>query len=264
MIEGERGRPGYFQSMTGFLYPVVQIGYKDANSACHGYHSHESDALLIARPCFNRSGTTWLYQPAHFYRGGAGISSHTFDAGGGRGDTKAVRSLLRQGESVNAVSPQGTALTQAAQAGQKEVVLLLLKEGADPNLGQAESGSSPLHQAAASGDVQSIRVLVAAGAKLDQRDAADLTPLAYAVRNGSLPAAKALIAAGADVNAVVQGRSLLMHVAAQGALLMAQVLIKAGADVNYQAVSGETALSLAREHRQEDLEMLLLQSGARS
>ncbi len=180
------------------------------------------------------------------------------------GDTKAVRSLLRQGESVNAVSPQGTALTQAAQAGQKEVVLLLLKEGADPNLGQAESGSSPLHQAAASGDVQSIRVLVAAGAKLDQRDAADLTPLAYAVRNGSLPAAKALIAAGADVNAVVQGRSLLMHVAAQGALLMAQVLIKAGADVNYQAVSGETALSLAREHRQEDLEMLLLQSGARS
>ena len=180
------------------------------------------------------------------------------------GDTKAVRRLIKQGESVNAVAPQGTALTEAAQAGQKDMVLLLLQEGADPNLGRAESGSSALHQAAAAGDVQSIRVLVAAGAKLDQRDTADLTPIAYAVRNGSLPATKALIAAGADVNVVMQGKSLLMHVVAQGSLLMAQVLIQAGADVNYQAASGETALTLARDRRQEDLEMLLLQSGARS
>lgn len=180
------------------------------------------------------------------------------------GDTKAVRNLLNQGQPVNAVAPQGTALTAAAQAGQKEVVLLLLQAGADPNLEQAENGRSALHQAAASGDVQSIRLLVAAGAKLDKRDASDMTPIAYAVSNGSLPAAKALIAAGADVNVVIRGRSLLMHVVDQGSLLMAQVLIRAGADVNYQDASGQTALSLAQKRRLEDLEMLLLQSGARS
>lgn len=179
------------------------------------------------------------------------------------GDVAQVERLIKQGEPVNAVTDQGTALTRAAAGGHREVVRRLLIAGADPNLGVDQGQPSPLHYMVAAGDTQSMRALILSGAALDHPDANGLTPLALAARNGSLSVAKVLIQAGANVNAVYQGKSLLMHAVQQNSLLMAQVLIKAGADVNYRAEDGETALSLARRKRFVDLEMLLLQSGAR-
>jgi uncharacterized protein len=180
------------------------------------------------------------------------------------GNLSTVSSLVRKGESVNAVTGQGTALTKAAKAGHRDVVLALVRAGADPNLGVDEGQPSPLHHMTAAGELQGIRALIAAGANLDHRDEQGMTPLAIAAKNGNLPVARALIGGGANVNSVIQGRSLLMLVVERNSLLMAQVLIKAGADVNYRSSAGDTALQIAQGKNMADLVMLLVQSGARA
>jgi len=62
----------------------------------------------------------------------------------------------------------------------------------------------------------------------------------------------------------MDGRSLLMQAVELNSLLMAQILIRAGADVNFRSQTGMTALTIARDRQLGDLEMLLVQSGARS
>ena len=56
----------------------------------------------------------------------------------------------------------------------------------------ATSPESPLHRAAATGDVAVIRKLVADGAELDARDAAQRTPLLRATHGNHVAAAKVL------------------------------------------------------------------------
>jgi hypothetical protein len=65
------------------------------------------------------------------------------------------------------------------------------------------ANSSPLHQAAATGDTVKIaRLVKARGAKLDGRDGHGRTPLMVAAHGRRHGAARALIAAGADLNAL--------------------------------------------------------------
>jgi hypothetical protein len=62
---------------------------------------------------------------------------------------------------------------------------------------------SPLHVAAAFGPVESVQVLLKAGAKVDAADSRGLTPLGFALASEtpSLPVVRALLKAGASVNA---------------------------------------------------------------
>jgi hypothetical protein len=54
-----------------------------------------------------------------------------------------------------------------------------------------------------------------------------------------------------------------MHAVADENTLIAQQLIAAGADVNSIDQSGETALSIARQAGFFDLDLMLVQAGAR-
>ncbi len=86
----------------------------------------------------------------------------------GDGDMAKVEALLAQGASPNAIGIDGvgTALGEAAAAGHKDTVLLLLKHGANPNKGDASpSRTRPLSQAKAGGDEEIIQLLIQAGAK---------------------------------------------------------------------------------------------------
>ncbi len=87
-------------------------------------------------------------------------------------------------------------------------------------------------------------------------------PRRRAARNGHLSVVRVLLAAGANVNVSQGGRSLLMHVVDSGDMLTAEMLLAAGADVNYRSGDGMTALDVARENGNRDLEMLLIQAGA--
>ena len=80
------------------------------------------------------------------------------------------------------------AMAIAAQYGDVEIMRLLLDAGVDPNrynpLG-GHSHSTPLHQAAGSGHLASVRLLVERGANLDWKDTMwDATPAGWAQHEG--------------------------------------------------------------------------------
>lgn len=77
------------------------------------------------------------------------------------------------------------ALALASQLGRTDVVRLLLDAGEDPNRFNPEdfhSHSTPLHQAALVGHLETVRLLVERGAKLDVKDKIyESTPLGWAL-----------------------------------------------------------------------------------
>ncbi|WP_094705578.1 ankyrin repeat domain-containing protein [Hahella sp. CCB-MM4] len=180
------------------------------------------------------------------------------------GDMGRVQSLISSGSRINVVSPIGSPLDVAARQKNADAVLMLLKAGADPNVGLRNGQPSPLHYMTEQGETNAVRALTVAGAELDYPMGSGATSLALAIQHGHLSTAKALIKAGADVNAVVEGKSLLMMVVEQNSLLMAQMLVDSGVDINFQNDEGLSALTLAQQKGFVDLQMLLLQSGARS
>jgi hypothetical protein len=80
------------------------------------------------------------------------------------------------------------ALALAAQFGHVEIVRLLLDAGEDPNRYNPVGGhshSTPLHQAAAAGNEEMVRLLVERGARLDMKDILwHGTPAGWAAHEG--------------------------------------------------------------------------------
>ena len=68
-------------------------------------------------------------------------------------------------------------------------------------------GRSPLHLAAAKGDVETVKVLVAAGAALDARDRSGSTPLHLAAAGQHTDVVKLLIESGADASGRNESRA---------------------------------------------------------
>ncbi|GAA3965988.1 ankyrin repeat domain-containing protein [Allohahella marinimesophila] len=154
-----------------------------------------------------------------------------------------------------------TAVLSAVSKGDTQRLVNQLAEGADPNVISPENQETPLHIAARRGDSRAVQALAASGADLDARSSDGATPLALAITNGHLSTSKALIRAGARVNTEYQDKPLLMIVVEQGSLLMAQVMLSAGASVNARDADGDTALMVAVKKNNEDMQMLLRQSG---
>jgi hypothetical protein len=88
------------------------------------------------------------------------------------------------------------ALALASQFGHLEIVRLLLDAGEDPNRYNPVGGhshSTPLHQAAASGNEDMVRLLVERGARLDMKDVLwHGTPAGWARHEGKLKVEKYL------------------------------------------------------------------------
>ena len=74
-------------------------------------------------------------------------------------------------------------LHMAAHYGHKDVVILLLKRGADINKRNAY-GRTPLHLAACGGHKGIVRVLLEKGAEMDMKDTWGDTPLSNAANRG--------------------------------------------------------------------------------
>ena len=152
-----------------------------------------------------------------------------------RGDTGAVRALLKQGTDVNVPQSDGmtalhwaatrgvadlaemliyagahvdagtrigsyTPLHLASEAANVAVVATLLGAGADANARTTAGGASPLHLAAATGSVETIELLLEAGAEVDGTDFAwEQTPLMFAAVGNRVEAVTALLKGGAAV-----------------------------------------------------------------
>lgn len=68
--------------------------------------------------------------------------------------------------------------------GSSQVAQLLLKHGADPNVADRRTGSTPLHDAARTGFVDTVRLLVQFRADPQARDSTNYRPVDLAREHG--------------------------------------------------------------------------------
>ena len=117
------------------------------------------------------------------------------------GDIEAVKQHLAAGTDVDAKNYGGTALFSAAGLGHKEVVELLIAEGAGVNV-NGRYGETSLNFAALNGHKEIAELLIANGADINAKDDnPGMTPLLFAAQEGHKEVAELLIFKGADVNA---------------------------------------------------------------
>ena len=117
----------------------------------------------------------------------------------------------------------------AAERANGEVVKLLLKKGADPNVGS--ESDSPLLAAVKAASAESVQALLDAGARIDPKSYNGETPLMVAARQGSGDIVKLLADRGADVNAQLKDGNTALHLAASlGFANLSMYLIEKGAN----------------------------------
>ena len=167
------------------------------------------------------------------------------------GNPDLVRGLLAAGADPNASATRGqTALMWAASQGHSDVVGVLLEHGADVHARSAtwsQVMAVPPHSAPAN------QQAVPHGAN---------TALTFAARVGDLASARMLVNAGADVNdADARGVSVTALAAHSGFGDLVEFMLNEGADPN-AAEAGFSALHVAIMRRDEDLGRVLLAHGA--
>jgi hypothetical protein len=156
-----------------------------------------------------------------------------------------------------------TALMAAARMGHVEVVKLLLGAGATVDQ-RGGAGETALMIAAACGHEATVRVLVAGGASPNQAARDGGTPLMHGARSGHTGVVRALVQVGAHLDvASVGGDTALMLASAGGYVPTVMVLLEAGALVALaRAHDGVTALNLAAMYRHTTVMHLLTDCGA--
>ena len=130
----------------------------------------------------------------------------------------------------------------AARTGKVDAVRVLLAHGAHVNARERWKQQTALMWAAHEGNAETVKLLVDAGARLDDRSIFGWTPLLFAARQGQVDAIKALLAAGADINETLPDKTSALITAIQGLNYEAAgVLLENGIDPN-AAGQGWTAL----------------------
>jgi uncharacterized protein len=157
-------------------------------------------------------------------------------------------------------------LADAVKAGNRDAVRDLLKKPAgiaEVNAREAD-GTTALHWAVRTNDVETTDLLLAAGAHANVSNRYGVTPLWLAASNGSAVIVEALLKAGADVNtAMPQGETVLMTAARAGNPDAVQALLVRGADVNAREDGlGESALMWAAAENRAEVVKLLIAHGA--
>lgn len=140
----------------------------------------------------------------------------------------------------------------------------LLSQKVDVNAAQGD-GMTPLHWAAHHDDLETAKLLLAAGAGVNtETRIGGITPLFIACTNGNAPMISLLVKSGASAKAVKpNGTTALMIAASSGSVDAVKVLTDAGADVNAtEKVHGQTALMFAAALNRVDAVMFLMASNA--
>lgn len=120
-----------------------------------------------------------------------------------KGDVAKVKTMLdKNPKLVKARDGSGMMLLHwATFDGQKDMIDLLLKKGADVNAPGGVRSSTPLHMACVSGREEIVKILVENGADVKARNSAGMTPLHLAAEGGHVGIMEFLISKGADINA---------------------------------------------------------------
>lgn len=220
------------------------------------------------------------------------------------GDARVLRLLLKAGADPNVAVTRGqTALMWAASRGNGKAVAALLEHGADAEARSEvrrqyvksekeqdshpaykywieEGGSTALIMATRSGDLDSVRLLVEAGADIEATDAFGTSPLIMAVHGGNAEVVRTLLEQGADPDADDSGHTALHAAVLRGNPEIVAVLLAFDADVEvrlerptparrqttdynfHNALLGASPLWLAARFTEPEIMHLLIEAGA--
>ena len=147
-------------------------------------------------------------------------------------DVASVRGLIKQRADVNGADVDGmTALHWAAHWNDLDTVKVLLAGGARAAVAN-RYGVTPLHEAATVANAEMVNALLRAGADANAAYGEGETPLMVAARTGNAGAVKLLIESGAKVDAAesFRGQTALMLAAVENHAPVVQALLAAGAN----------------------------------
>lgn len=164
-------------------------------------------------------------------------------------------------------SPLGQALGQvqtiwaAALAGDTVAVQAAIDSGTDPNARRSD-GYAAIHLAAKQGQLASVKVLLANGASIEERDHKHSHTAVHKAAWASRPEVLAfLLAAGADPNPRdTDGDMVPLHWATDRRI--AKLLLTAGANPDAADIYGETPLHTAASRKHAGVVAALLAGGA--
>lgn len=228
---------------------------------------------------FSMSSTPKYATPLHYAarRGNAALVDYLLTAGSatdvkdsrGRtaldfaaegGDVETLKRLLR-------AAPQkdlSRLLCAAARLGNVEVCRYLLAQKADPDSANALHGAvwvgySPPRADDLKNRAELVRLLLAAGAKVNFRDSSGQTPLLLAARShADAGIVGLLLSAGADVSARNEEASTALHEAAgAGNMAVVELLLKHGANPDALDKDGRKPLDMVDEKEHADVKSLL-------
>ncbi|CAJ1052369.1 cyclin-dependent kinase 4 inhibitor B-like [Xyrichtys novacula] len=101
------------------------------------------------------------------------------------GNSAEVEDLLRRGAQVNGLNRFGRTALQVMMMGSTPVARLLLTHGANPNVADSSTGLTPLHDAARTGFLDTVRLLVEFNANPQAVDNANCRPVDLARKYGN-------------------------------------------------------------------------------
>jgi len=193
------------------------------------------------------------------------------------GNAAMIEKLLNAGANPNAAIATGeTALLTAANSGNVDAVKTLLAHGANVNAKEPQWGQNALIWAAAEKHPEVVRVLIEHGADVHARSQRGFTPLLFAAQVGDVESARLLLAAGSNVNETVPVQD---HVGGRktasapkepdasdsgspGSDSPAKGKNQSVAEIPWGEADGMSPLLLATASGQEALAIFLLENGA--
>ena len=179
------------------------------------------------------------------------------------GQTEVVAALVKHGVPLTTASGDNPSLYQAVTQGHSDTVRCLLDLGSDPDALFAD-GRRPLHIACDRGMVDMARALLEFGADPAPGAAPSLyTPLHAAADYGHTECVWLLLAKGAGVDPQTDhGVTPLSKAAGSRRMDAVAALLEAGADPNLTSALGEGPLHKAAGNRDFAMVRLLLEHGA--
>jgi ankyrin repeat protein len=181
------------------------------------------------------------------------------------GNVQQVKALLKKNSKLASMRQSlqdFMPLCYAARRGDLEVVRLLLAAGADANAIEAKNFTA-LQQAANRGQAAVVELLLNEGAEIDVRTPEGFTALHQATFNDHANAVRVLLAHGANIEARDSwGSTPLLHAAIRDCVRAMDVLLGERAEVDARGTDGRTSLHQAADLGHARVAELLLARGA--